>query len=41
MSPPGRPKRESLERQREGSAVTAHNRSEAVLPERTARRAAQ
>jgi hypothetical protein len=38
MSPPGRPKGESLSAQREGSPVSAHGRSEALIPERAARR---
>ncbi len=38
MSAPGRPKRESFEHQREGSPVSAHGRSEALIPKRAARR---
>jgi len=41
MSAPGRPKRESFERQREGSPVSAPGRSEALIPQRAARRLVQ
>jgi len=41
MNPTGRPKGESLSAQREGSPVTAHGRSEALIPQRAARRQAQ
>jgi hypothetical protein len=38
MSAPGRPKRESLSAQREGSSVSAPGRSEALIPQRAVRR---
>jgi len=38
MSAPGRPKRESLSTQREGSPVSATGRSRALIPQRAARR---
>jgi hypothetical protein len=38
MSAPGRPKRESLSAQHEGSPVSAHGRPEALIPEREAQR---
>jgi hypothetical protein len=41
MSAPGRPKRESFEREREGSLMSAPGRSQALIPAREARRAAQ
>ena len=34
MSAPGRPKRESFEREREGRPMSAHGRSEALIPQR-------
>jgi len=41
MSPPGRPKGESLSAQREGSPVSAHGRSEALILQRAARKVVQ
>jgi len=41
MSAPGRPKREFLSAQREGNPVSAHGRSEALIPQRAARRVVQ
>ena len=41
MSPPGRPKGESLSGQREGSPVSAPGRPEALIPQRVARRVVQ
>jgi len=38
MSPSGRPKGESFEREREGSPVSAHGVSFALIPARAARR---
>jgi hypothetical protein len=40
MSPPGRPKGESLSAQREGSEMSAPGRSEALMTERASARAA-
>jgi hypothetical protein len=41
MSAPGRPKRESFERKREGNPESASGQPEALIPERAARRRAQ
>ena len=41
MSVPGRPKREYRRAEREGTPVSAHGRSEALILERAARRVLQ
>jgi hypothetical protein len=41
MSPPGRPKGEFPRRQAEGTPVSAPGRSQALIPERAARRVVQ
>ncbi len=41
MSAPSRLKRESFTREREGSSMSAHGRSEALIPQRIAKRAVQ
>jgi hypothetical protein len=41
MSPPGRPKGESLTAKPEGTPVSAPGRSQALIPERLARRVVQ
>jgi hypothetical protein len=41
MSAPGRPKGEYRSAQHEGTPVSAHGRSEALIPKRTARRLVQ
>lgn len=41
MSPPGRPKGEFRSAQHEGTPVSAHGRSKALIPERAARRVVQ